>query len=278
MWISYIHWKLNPEMFNLFGFAVRYYGLLFVGGLILCSYVIQKIYEKESLPLSLLNKLLIYGMIGIFAGARLGHCLFYEPSYYLSHPLEMLLPIQPVPGGGYRLSGYQGLASHGGTFGLMIAMMIYSKKTKIPLLKIVDIIAIVAPLGACFIRLANLMNSEIIGIPTTVPWAFIFENEDNLPRHPAQLYESIAYLSLFVFLFWLYRTGRAQIQTGIFFGLSISLIFVSRFCIEFVKERQVPFEQQMQLDMGQLLSLPFIVVGICFVVVGLRKAKIVRGS
>jgi prolipoprotein diacylglyceryl transferase len=212
-------------------------------------------------------------MVGVFAGARLAHCLFYEPSYYFSHPLEIILPIQPNADGGYKFSGFQGLASHGGTLGLIIALIIYARKTKESILKTVDLIAIVAPLGACFIRLANLMNSEINGIPTNVPWAFIFVREDNLPRHPAQLYEAISYLLIFGLMLYLYKTRRENLKNGFFFGLVITLIFVARFFIEFFKEKQVPFEEQMQFDMGQLLSIPFIVLGIGFMIYGFIKTN-----
>ena len=273
MTINYIHWNINPEIINLFGISLRYYGILFVGGLILCIFILNWIFKKENIPAAYLEKLSIYGIIGIFAGARLGHCLFYEPSYYLSHPLEIILPIQPTPGGGYKFSGYQGLASHGGALGLIIALIIYSKVTKESIIKTIDLIAIAAPLGACFIRLANLMNSEIIGIPANVPWAFIFGHVDNLPRHPAQLYEAISYLAIFGLIFYLYKTRRDKLQNGFFFGSVITMIFVVRFFLEFIKERQVPFEEQMKLDMGQLLSIPFVMVGLGFIIYGLIKTK-----
>jgi len=273
MIVNFIHWDIDPEIIKIFGIPLRYYGILFVGGLILCIYILNWIFKKENIPLDKLEKLSIYGMIGIFAGARLGHCLFYDPSYYLSNPIEMLLPIQQTAGGGYKFTGYQGLASHGGALGLIIALIIYAKRTKESIIKTIDLIAVVAPLGGCFIRLANLMNSEIIGIPTKVPWAFIFVREDNLPRHPAQLYEAISYLAIFGLIFYLYKTKRDKLHNGFFFGLSISLIFIARFIIEFIKERQVPFEEQMQLDMGQLLSIPFIIVGLGFVIYGLIKTK-----
>jgi len=273
MTINYINWNIDPEIINLFGISLRYYGVLFVSGLVLCIYILTWIFKKEDIPLANLDKLTIYGMIGIFAGARLGHCLFYDPEFYFSHPLEMFLPIQPTIEGGYKFTGYKGLASHGGAIGLIIALIIYAKRTKEPIIKTIDLIAVVAPLGGCFIRLANLMNSEIIGIPTNVPWAFIFVHEDNLPRHPAQLYEAISYLLIFGLLFYLYKTKRERLQNGFFFGLSVTLIFAARFFIEFIKEKQVPFEEQMKLDMGQLLSVPFIVVGIGFIIYGLMKTK-----
>jgi len=270
---DYIRWNVDPEIINVFGISLRYYGILFVGGLILCIYILNWIFKKENMPPENLEKLSLYGIIGIFVGARLGHCLFYEPSYFLSHPLEIILPIRPTPGGGYKFTGYQGLASHGGTLGLILALIIYAKRTKESIIKTVDLIAVVAPLGSCFIRLANLMNSEILGIPTNIPWAFIFVREDNLPRHPAQLYEAISYLLIFVLIFYLYKTKRDKLQNGFFFGLAITLIFTARFFIEFLKEKQVPFEEQMNLDMGQLLSIPFVLVGIGFIIYGLTKTK-----
>jgi len=273
MTASYIHWNIDPEIVNLFGISLRYYGLLFVGGLVLSVYILKWIFKTENIPDSHLDKLTVYGIIGIFVGARLGHCLFYEPTYYVSHPLEIILPIQPTGDGGYRFSGFQGLASHGGSLGVIIALLFYSRKTKEPILKTIDLIAIVAPLVACFIRLANLMNSEIIGIPTQVPWAFIFEREDNLPRHPAQLYEAIVYFLVFGLMLYLYKAKRPKLGNGFFFGLVISLIFTARFFIEFIKEKQVPFEEQMQLNMGQLLSIPFILVGIGFMIYGSIKSN-----
>lgn len=269
----YIHWNINPEIINILGIPLRYYGVLFVGGLLLCIYILSGIFKKEHIPQAYLEKLSVYGVIGIFAGARLAHCLFYEPGYYLSHPLEIILPIQSVAGGGYRFTGFQGLASHGGALGLIIALIVYSRKTKESILKTVDLIAIVAPLGACFIRLANLMNSEIIGIPSKVSWAFIFDRVDQVPRHPAQLYEAVCYLLIFGLMILLYNTKRENLKNGFFFGLVITLIFVARFLIEFLKEKQVPFEEQMQFDMGQLLSIPFIVLGIGFMVYGWVKTK-----
>lgn len=278
MIINYINWDIDPEIINIFGISLRYYGILFVGGLIFCIYILSWMFKKENISPDKLEKLSVYGMIGIFAGARLGHCLFYDPSYYFAHPLEMILPIQPTGDGGFKFTGYEGLASHGGALGLIIALIIYAKRTKEPIIKTIDLIAVVAPLGGCFIRLANLMNSEIIGIPTNVPWAFIFVRVDNLPRHPAQLYEAISYLAIFGLIFYLYITKRDKLQNGFFFGLSISLIFMARFFIEFIKERQVPFEEQMQLDMGQLLSIPFVIVGLGFVIYGLIKTKNIKPS
>ena len=271
MILNYIHWNPDPEIINIFGISIRYYGLLFVSGLILCIYILRWIYKRENIPFENWEKLSIYGMIGIMAGARLGHCLFYEPSYYLSHPLEMILPITFPPDGGVKFIGYQGLASHGGALGLLIALYFYSRKTKQSMIDTIDLIAVVAALGSGFIRLANFMNSEIIGIPTTKPWGIIFERVDNIPRHPAQLYEAISYFLIFAIMILLYKTQREKLKNGFFFGLVLVLIFTARFIIEFVKENQVGFEDGMTFNMGQLLSLPYIFVGIGFIIFGIRK-------
>jgi phosphatidylglycerol---prolipoprotein diacylglyceryl transferase len=273
MTFSNIHWSPDPEIINFFGISIRYYGLFFVGGLLLCIYFLSWIYKKENIPSENLDKLSIYGMIGILAGARIGHCLFYEPSYYLSNPLEMILPVNFPPEGGIKFIGYQGLASHGGALGLIIAVFFYSRKTKHSMIDAIDLIAIVAALGAGFIRLANLMNSEIIGTPTSRPWGFIFERVDKVPRHPAQLYEAISYFLIFAIMICLFKTNREKLKNGFFFGLVLVLIFMARFIIEFFKENQVGFEEGMNFNMGQLLSLPYILVGIGFIFFGLRKTR-----
>jgi phosphatidylglycerol:prolipoprotein diacylglycerol transferase len=273
MILNYIHWNPDPEIVNIIGISIRYYGLLFVGGLILCIYILGWIFKKENIPSQNLEKLSIYGMIGILAGARLGHCLFYEPSYYLSHPLEMILPITFPPDGGIKFIGYQGLASHGGVLGLLIALYFYSRKTKHSMIDTIDLIAVVAGLSFGFIRLGNFMNSEIIGIPTTKPWGVIFERVDNIPRHPAQLYEAISYFIIFTIMMILYKKMRDRLKNGFFFGLVLVLCFTARFIIEFVKENQVGFEDGMTFNMGQLLSLPYIVVGIGFIIYGLMKTR-----
>jgi phosphatidylglycerol---prolipoprotein diacylglyceryl transferase len=273
MILDYIHWNPDPVIINIFGFPLRYYGILFVGGLIFCIYFLGRIYKRENIPSDNLEKLSIYGMIGIIVGARLGHCLFYEPSYYLSHPLEVILPITFPTDGGMKFIGYQGLASHGGALGLLIALYLYSRKTKHSMIDTIDLIAVVAALGSGFIRLANFMNSEIIGIPTKKPWGVIFERVDYVPRHPAQLYEAICYFLIFGIMMFFYNKMRDKLRNGFFFGLVLVLIFAARFIIEFVKEDQVGFEDGMTFNMGQLLSFPYIFVGIGFIIFGLWKTK-----
>jgi prolipoprotein diacylglyceryl transferase len=271
--MKYIHWDLDPEIINILGISLRYYGLFFVSGLILCIYILGWIFKKEKIPSEYLEKLSIYGLIGILVGARLGHCLFYQPSYYFSHPLEMILPIIFLPTGGIKFIGFQGLASHGGGLGLIIALIFYARKTKQSIINTIDLIAIVTALGGGFIRLANFMNSEIIGTQTSKPWGIIFERVDNVPRHPAQLYEAISYFLIFGLMIILYKTNRDKLRNGFFFGLVLVLIFTARFFIEFVKERQVAFEENLKLDMGQLLSIPYILIGIGFIIYGITRTR-----
>lgn len=262
--LLYIDWNTDPVIFEINGISLGYYNFLFVGGIIASYFIVKKIFRDEKLSEESLNTLLIYCFVGIVFGARLGHCLFYEPEYYLQHPLEMILPFSYRSG---ELSfGYRGLASHGGAIGLILAMILYHKRTKMKLFQVFDYVAIVAPLGGMSIRLGNLMNSEIIGKPSTAPWAFIFRHVDNIPRHPAQLYEAIAYLFIFIFVYSLYKKKKNSFKNGFFFGLTVFAIFTFRFIIEFLKERQVDFESSIALDMGQLLSIPFIIIGLFFMI------------
>ena len=273
MIFNYIYWNPDPEIINIGGFSLRYYSVLFVSGIILCIYILGWIFKRENIPSENLEKLSIYSVIGIIAGARLGHCLFYEPSYFLSHPLEIILPVTFPPDGGMKFTGYQGLASHGGVIGVLIAIYFYSRKTKHSMLDTLDLISVAAGLLFAFIRIGNFMNSEIIGAPTTLPWGVVFERVDYVPRHPAQLYEAISYLVIVAIMMTLYKRKRDLLKHGFFFGLGAVLFFTARFLIEFIKEDQVGFENGMALNMGQILSLPFILVGIGFIVYGLRKTE-----
>ncbi len=273
MILTQIHWNPDPELTNIFGFPIRYYGLLFACGLVLSVLVLRWIYKRELIPLENLDKLTVYGIVGILLGARLGHCLFYEPSYYLSHPLEMIFPIAFDLDRSMLFVGYQGLASHGGGLGFLIALYFYAKKTGYPLLYVFDLMAIVLGLTGGFIRLANFMNSEIIGMPTSKPWGVVFELVDSVPRHPAQLYEAVCYFLIFALLLWLYKTKWRKPKNGIYFGLVLVLVFVVRILVEFFKEDQVAFERGMALNMGQLLSIPYLLVGIWFVAYGIKKSK-----
>ena len=263
--LLYILWNPDLVAVRIGGFALRWYSLCWLLGLLAAFLIVRKLYKEQKIKPELFDPLFIYCFIGILIGSRLGHCLFYEPDYFLSsgkHMVEMVLPIHFLADGSWRFTGYEGLASHGGTIGLIIALWLYVRRTKVNLWRVLDNVAIATPVTACLIRLGNLMNSEIIGKATDVPWAFIFERVDLLPRHPGQLYEAIAYAVFFFVGWYLYRKQPQRVGTGFFFGLCITLIFTARFFIEFTKDIQEEFEASMLLNMGQLLSLPFIALGL----------------
>lgn len=248
-------------------FGVRWYSLCWCIGLALGYVVVYKLYKQQRIPQEKFDPLFIYCFVGILAGARLGHCLFYEPGYFLAHPLEMILPVKFLPDGGWRYTGYAGLASHGGTLGLMIALWLYVRKYKVNIMRVLDNIAIATPVCACFIRLGNLMNSEIVGKYTGTDWGFVFvQNGDTLPRHPGQLYEAVAYFVFFFAGLWLYRKYREKVGTGFYFGFCLTSIFAFRFFVEYFKEVQEAWELSMQsaigINQGQLLSIPFVMLGL----------------
>ena len=268
--VSYIMW--NPELTTVFG--LRWYSLCWLAGLACAFLIVKWLYRRQKIKDELFDPLFFYCFIGILVGARLGHCLFYQPDYFLSswqHVVEMLLPIRFMAEGGVKFTGYEGLASHGGTLGLMIALWMYVRKTRLNLWQVLDNIAIATPATAFFIRIGNLMNSEIIGKVTDVPWAFIFERVDSMPRHPGQLYEAITYALLFFIGLWLYRRRPDKVGTGFFFGLCLTYIFTARFFIEYTKEIQEAFEASLPLDMGQLLSIPFVVLGVWCMAKGRKR-------
>lgn len=260
----YITWNPDPIAFSLGPFAIRWYSLCWCIGLVSVFLLEAKIFKEQNIPDEKFEPLFIYSFLGILIGARLGHCLFYEPEYFLTswqHVIEMFLPIRFMADGSWKFIGYTGLASHGGTIVFIFALWLYSRRMKVPYLTVIDNIGIVTPLCAAAIRMGNLMNSEIIGKPTDVPWAFIFEQVDMVPRHPGQLYEALAYFCFFIASWIIYRRHPERIGTGYFFGFCICTIFTFRFFIEYTKEVQVSFENGMLFNMGQLLSVPFILVG-----------------
>ncbi len=260
-----IYWNVDPEIFWITdSFPLKYYGFFWVSGLLIGYFILQQIYKKEKVPLEQLEQLTGYIFLGAILGARLGHCLFYDFGYYSNHLLEILLPIREV-NGSYQFAGFQGLASHGGTLGIFIAIIYFWKKTKTNLLWILDRVAIGAPVTAAFIRLGNLMNSEIYGKPTDGTWGFVFERDDMIPRHPTQLYEAISYLLIFGILLFIYRKNTSKTRNGLLVGTLFVLLFSARFIIEFFKENQVGFEDAMTLNMGQWLSLPFMFFGLILI-------------
>jgi len=261
-----VTWNPDSELCRLLGLPIRYYSLMWVIGLLVAYVLVKRFYKDRGIKQEVFDPLFIYCFLGILIGARLGHCIFYEPDYYLTsgkHFIEMLLPIRFMPQGGVKVIGYSGLASHGGTIGIFIGMLLYCRKYKVKLLECIDMVCVATPLTAACIRIGNLMNSEIVGKATGTDWGFIFvQNGEDFPRHPAQLYEAIAYIIIFILIFLIYRKHKEKIGSGFFFGFCIATIFTFRFFIEFCKEVQVDFEQGMALDMGQLLSIPFVLIGI----------------
>lgn len=258
-------WDPSDTALSFGPFAIHWYSMCWLIGLALAYLIVQRLYKEQKVKEGLFDPLFIYCFVGILAGARLGHCLFYQPDVFLSswqHFIEIFLPIHIGDDGSWRFTGYRGLASHGGTLGLMLALWMYVRRTKMNVWQVLDNIAIATPVTACFIRLGNLMNSEIIGRITDVPWAFIFERVDSMPRHPGQLYEAITYALLFFIGWRIYRKHPERVGTGYFFGLCLAYIFTARFFIEYTKEVQEAFEQALPLNMGQLLSIPFVIIGI----------------
>jgi phosphatidylglycerol:prolipoprotein diacylglycerol transferase len=266
-----IEWNINPEILNLGPFSIRYYSLAFIVAFILGYIIMRWIYKQESKPFIYIDKLLTYIFLGILIGARLGHCLFYDFEYFLLHPIEIFLPVDS----NFNFIGFSGLASHGAVIGILLAAYLFSKKNPDqPYLWLLDRLSIVVALGGSFVRLGNLFNSEIIGKPANVPWAFIFIHEDNIPRHPAQIYESLAYILVFIILFFIYKKYKKDIKTGLLTGLFFIGVFGARFFIEFFKENQVTFEDSMLLNMGQILSIPLVITGIVI----LARVYVIRNS
>ena len=280
--LNYITWNPSLQAFSLGPFSIRWYGLCWLVGFALAYLLVRQLYKEQKIKNELFEPLFFYCFLGILIGARLGHCIFYQPQDFLTSwrgCVEMLLPIHFGNDGswlgqmfGFFLTGYAGLASHGGTLGLMIALWLYVKKTKLSLWTVLDNIAIATGSMACCIRLGNLMNSEIIGKPTEVPWAFIFEKVDMLPRHPGQLYEAIAYAVLFFIMWALHKRMPEKIGTGWYFGFCLAYIFTFRFIIEYTKEIQEAFEASLPIDMGQILSIPFIILGVWCMIRTKKKA------
>ena len=277
MILNYVVWNVNPYIFTfpesfplLGGRPVAWYGLLWAMVFVVGYYIMRKVYRKENLSDDLLDKLTIYMLIFTIVGARLGHCLFYEPAYYFANPEKFL----------YIWEG--GLASHGGAIGILIGLLIYSRKIKKPFIWILDRVVIPVAIGGAFIRIGNLMNSEIYGYETTLPWGFKFVRDwapgtpiDAIPAsHPTQIYEALILVIVFVVLMYLFfKTDTVNKRPGFFFGLFCTVIFGSRILIEFIKQPQVEFENSMVLDMGQWLSIPFVIAGIYFMVRNKKTEK-----
>ena len=278
--LSFITWNPSLEVFSIGAFSMRWYSLMWLIGLALAYLMVRWLYQKQNIPNEKFEPLFIYCFLGILIGARLGHCIFYQPDYFLTSWkgfVEMLLPIK-ITADSWHMTGYQGLASHGGTLGLILALLLYVRQLKVPVWTVLDNIAIATGITACCIRIGNLMNSEIVGKVTdeSLPWAFWFVQNDGpqnvVLRHPGQLYEAIAYALLFLLMVILYKKMPQRVGTGFYFGLCLAYIFTFRFFIEYFKEVQEAFEQGLPFDMGQILSVPFIIIGVWCMIKGLKKA------
>jgi prolipoprotein diacylglyceryl transferase len=251
--MNYLTWDVSPILINLGPLSVRWYGLLFALGFIIGYEIFLWIYKVEGKKQKDLDNFTVVMILSTVIGARLGHCFFYEPEFYLSHPIEILAVWKG------------GLASHGAAIGILLGIWIYtSYKKEYKFLWILDRLVITVALAGALIRLGNFFNSEILGMPATVPWAIIFAKVDMVPRHPAQLYESIAYFIIFIVLILMYKNYKKDLPEGRLFGIFLTFVFGARFIIEYMKERQSDLEINMILHLGQLLSIPFIIAGIYF--------------
>ncbi|HOO85081.1 MAG TPA: prolipoprotein diacylglyceryl transferase [Prolixibacteraceae bacterium] len=259
--LNFIHWNINPEIFSLGPLSVRWYGLMFAISFILGYNIVEKQFKHEKENLKWLDNLLLYIVVGTIVGARLGHVFFYGWDYYSQHPAEIIMVWKG------------GLASHGGALGIFIMLWLFSRKyTKRSVFWVIDRVVIPTALAAMFIRLGNLFNSEIYGIQTSLPWGFIFErNGETVAKHPTQLYEALAYLITFIAMQWFYWKTNVKSKTGFLTGVFFIMVFIARFFIEFIKEDQEAFEAGMALNMGQWLSIPFVLGGIVLVVLALKR-------
>jgi phosphatidylglycerol:prolipoprotein diacylglycerol transferase len=246
-----IEWTIDREIFSIGFVSIRYYSIFFLISFGLGIVILKRIFNIENKPETDVDDLLIYMMIGTVIGARLGHVLFYSPGHYFSNPLEILKVWEG------------GLASHGALVGILPLLYLFVRNKKIyNYLWLIDRVAITVALAGFFIRSGNLFNSEIIGKPADVPWAFIFSKYvDNVPRHPTQLYEALGYLIIFVILYKYYSIKKENSPPGFLFGLFMVLIFGFRFFVEQFKENQEAFEAGMALNMGQILSIPLVLLG-----------------
>ncbi|MXR70132.1 prolipoprotein diacylglyceryl transferase [Shewanella sp. JBTF-M18] len=242
-------WNMDPVLVSFMGLTIHWYGVLFASAIFAGFQVMKSIYVREGLDVESLDNLLIYCVIGIVVGARLAHVLFYDPSYYFAHPAKILAIWEG------------GLASHGGGLGAILALYYYHRKMKLPFLFLLDRLAIATAIFGFFVRMANFVNSEILGVPSDKPWAIVFERVDMLPRHPAQLYEALAYLAIFIALWIIYKTTEMKQKQGALFGLFLVWVFSARFLIEFVKVKQAAYAQDWTMSAGQMLSIPFLLVG-----------------
>ena len=265
----YITWNVSPEAFSIGSFTIRWYGILYACSFLACYPAFRELSKYDKLPEYFCELVLLYIILGTIIGARLGDCFFYHPQYYWQNPLEIFSIRQG------------GLSSHGGAIGILIGLYLFSRKIKKPYIWVLDYLVIVIGIAASFIRLGNLMNSEIYGYATTLPWGFIFERRfETIPKHPTQIYEALHYAMTYVILRFVYRRCNNRPRPFLIFGLFLIIVFVFRFCIEFIKPAQSHsvLEEKLisifGLNMGQLLSVPFILLGVISLIVSSRQKRI----
>jgi len=249
--LGHLVWNVDPELARFGPFALRWYGLLFASGFLCGYYIVLRIYRRENRPEENLSSLFTYIFVGTLIGARLGQILLYEPEFYFTHPWEILMV------------WHGGLASHGGFVGVLVALWLYVRKYRdVGYLELADRLAVSTLVTASFIRLGNFFNSELLGRPSDAPWAIVFQSVDHVPRHPVVLYESLVYALVAVLLYVAYWKTRIAAVPGRVVGTAFAACFGTRFLLEFFKEDQIPIEQTLPLNLGQLYSVPFILGGL----------------
>lgn len=248
--MEYIVWGGDPNIFSIGGVTVRWYGVMFAFAFWIGMQITEKIFKKEGKKVTDVEYLFVYVMVGTIIGARLGHCLFYDPIYYLSNPLKIFAVWEG------------GLASHGGAIGLITGVYLFCRKYKYDFIWLVDKMVMPSIIAGAFIRIGNFFNSEIVGIPTDQPWGIIFTQIDMLPRHPTQLYESFSYFILFAITVWIYQKYSDKLKAGLLFGFYLVSVFSVRFMLEFFKLKQANYDNDFGISTGQFLSIPFIILGI----------------
>ena len=270
MLLNYVHWNVDPVMFHLGSFGLRYYSLGFLFAFLFGYLILNWMFKREKVATKYLDSLVLWMFVAVLVGARLGHCLFYQPDYFCTseHWLEIFLPFDMKTG---QYTGYEGLASHGAALAVIVMIWLFCRKYKMNAWWLFDRLVIVVALGGAFIRLGNLFNSEIYGVETTLPWGFIFErNGETVPKHPTQLYEALSYVLIFLCCLAAYIKKDGKLHNGRLFGYWLVALFGVRILIEFIKEEQVDFEKGMSLDMGQWLSIPLVLMGVVLVVLSYR--------
>ena len=264
MFDLFIHWNFDPDAFSIGSLTVRWYGILYGCSFIASYYAFKDLLKFDKVPVDIADRALIYMILGTVIGARIGDCFFYHPKYYLQHPFEILAIRQG------------GLSSHGGAIGILISLYLFARKLQKPYIWVLDRVVVVVGVAGFFIRMGNLANSEIYGHATTLPWGFIFERHgETLPKHPTQIYEGLYYALTYIMLRFVYRKCDNKPKPFLIFGLFLLMVFVFRFCIEFIKNPQEEFEQDMMFNMGQYLSMPFIILGIISLIICSRQSDAV---